>query len=330
MELHHLARHNVVSTRDATRLGLGPADLRRMVRQGEIRRLIRGWYAVGSPDDPRSPWEGIDDWDTARAQHRLLTIALLRSFDGRVVASHQSALVLHGVRLWQSDLSTAHLCRVEDDHTRRRPSAQLHPACGAPPIETREGCSTVPIATAVVQVGLCPPRSGLPPFPFESLVAADAALHDGLLNTEQLAEAVDAHSRHPGIHAVRALLAHADGRHESVGETRVAHTMRALGYSFTPQVEVTAGGRRWRVDFELDEDPVIVEFDGLTKYSGGLPEPTPLQLRDALGREKWREDRLRESGREVVRFVWSEADDARVVQGRLDAAIARARRRLGA
>lgn len=330
MQLHHLARHNVVSTRDATRLGLGPADLRRMVRQGEIRRLIRGWYAVGSPDDARSPWEGLDEWETARAEHRLLTIALLRSFDGRVVASHQSALVLHGVRLWQSDLSTAHLCRVEDDHTRRRPSAQLHPASGTDSVETKEGLSTVPIATAVVQVGLCPPRSGLPPFPFESLVAADGALHDGLVTRQQLVEAVAAHSRHPGIQAVRTLLSHADGRHESVGETRVAHTMRALGYSFTPQVQVTAGGRRWRVDFELDEDPVVVEFDGLTKYSGGVTDPTPLQLRDSLGQEKWREDRLRESGREVVRFMWAEADDTHLVQTRLDAAIARARRRLGA
>jgi hypothetical protein len=330
MELHDLAHHNVVSTRDATRLGLGPADLRRMVKQGTIQRLIRGWYAVDAPDAPRPPWEGDDEWQTARARHRLLTIALLRSFDGRVVASHQSALVLHGIRLWKSELTTAHLCRAADDHTRRRASAQLHPACGTDPVHTSEGFPTVSIATAVVQVGLCPPRSGLPPFPFESLVAADGALHDGLLTIEQLTAAVQAHSRHPGIHGVRTLLAHADGRHESVGETRVAHTMRALGYSFTPQVEVTAGGRRWRVDFELDDDPVIVEFDGLTKYSGGLANPTPLQLREALGREKWREDRLRESGREVVRFVWSEADDAHLAQTRLDAAIARARRRLGA
>ena len=32
----------------------------------------------------------------------------------------------------------------------------------------------------------------------------------------------------------------------------------------------------------------------------------------------------------MVRVVWAEADDAHVVQARLDAAIARARRRLGA
>ncbi|MDF2093547.1 type IV toxin-antitoxin system AbiEi family antitoxin domain-containing protein [Knoellia sp. 3-2P3] len=330
MELHDLARHNVVSTRDATTLGLGPSDLRRMVRQGEIRRLIRGWYAVGSPDADRPPWEGEDEWETARAEHRLLTIALLRSFEGRVVASHQSALVLHGVRLWKSDLETAHVCRTDDDHTRRRAAAVLHPACGVDPVKTADGFLTVPVATAVVQAGLHAPRDGLPPFPFESLVAADGALHDGLVTKEELEAAVRAHSRLPGIHGVRTLLAHADGRHESVGETRLAHTMRALGYQFTPQVKVTAGGRRWRVDFVLDDDPVIVEFDGLAKYSGGLMNPAPEQLRKALALEKWREDRLRSTEREVVRFVWAEADDAPVVRTRLDAAIARARGRLGA
>lgn len=294
MELHDLARHDVVSTRDATRLGLGPSDLRRMVKQGEIRRLIRGWYAVGAPDAQSAPWEGADEWETARAHHRLLSVALLRSFEGRVVASHQSALVLHGVRLWKSDLTTA------------------------------------PVATAVVQVGLRAPRDGLPPFPFESLVAADGALHDGLVTKEELEAAVKAHSGHPGIHGVRTLLAQADGRHESVGETRLAHTMRALRYRFTPQVWVSAGGRRWRADFVLDDDPVVVEFDGLAKYSGGLPDPTPEQLRKTFAEEKWREDRLRGTGREMVRVVWAEADDAHLVQTRLDAAIARARRRLGA
>jgi hypothetical protein len=330
MDLHDLARHHVVSTRDATRLGLGPSDLRRMVKLGEVRRLIRGWYAVCPPNAAQAPWEGVDEWETARLEHRLLTIALLRSFEGRVVASHQSALVLHGVRLWKSDLTAAHVCRAGDDHTRRRPGAFLHPSCGAEPVQTADGFTTVPVARAVVQVGLCPPRQGLPPFPFESLVAADGALHQGMVTQEELDAAVKAHARQPGVQGVRALLAHADGRHESVGETRLAHTMRVLGYRFTPQVWVTADGRRWRADFALDDDPVLVEFDGLTKYSGGLTDPTPEQLRTTLAQEKRREDRLRGTGREVVRFMWAEADDAHVVQTRLDAAIARSRRRLGA
>ncbi len=120
---------------------------------------------------------------------------------------------------------------------------------------------------------------------------------------------------HPAYLAFEALLAHADGRHESVGETILGHTMRTLGYRFTPQVLVTIGGQWWRMDFELDDHPVGVEFDGLAKYGGGLVNPTPDQLRRALAQEKWREDRLRETGREMVRFVWHEADNPRARPG---------------
>ncbi|GAB3077434.1 hypothetical protein GCM10027080_24140 [Pedococcus soli] len=113
-----------------------------------------------------------------------------------------------------------------------------------------------------------------------------------------------------------------------MGETRLAHTLRVLGYRFTPQVWVQAEGRRWRADFELDDEPVVIEFDGMAKYSGDLVNPTADQLRAALATEKWREDRLRDAGREVTRFVWAEADDLRLVRSRVDAAILRARRRV--
>ncbi|HEV7146966.1 MAG TPA: type IV toxin-antitoxin system AbiEi family antitoxin domain-containing protein [Pedococcus sp.] len=330
MELHELAQHGVVSTADATSLGMGPSDLRRLVKSGAARRLIRGWYAVCPPGAVRPPWEGEDRFESARLQHRLLVAALLRSFGGRALASHHSALVLHDVELWRSDLGIAQLCRAEDDHSRHRPSAMLHPSVGLAPVVAPTGLRTVPIAVAVIQVGLRPPSRGARPFPVESLVAADNALHQGLVTVEQLAEAVQAHAGTPGIPGVRSLIRHADGRHESVGETRLAHTLRVLGYRFTPQVLVAFGGQRWRVDFELDDHPVAIEFDGLAKYGGGLTNPTPDQLRQALAREKWREERLRDTGREVVRFIWREADDAILVRARIDDAIGRSLRRRSA
>jgi hypothetical protein len=327
MELHQLARDDVVSTSDATKLGIGPSELRRLLRAGQLRRLIRGWYAVRRPGSVRAPWEGVDRFDTERRRHLLLVIALLRSFDGRVVASHQSALVLHGLPLWRSDLRVAHVCRTADDHTRQRPSASIHPACGSAPVLALSGHATVPVAHAVIQVGLVPTSSAGRPFPLESLVVADAALHRGLVTTEELTRTVEVYSGHPGITGVRSVLAHADARHESVGETRLAHALRILGHRFTPQVEVEAEGMRWRTDFELDDDPVVIEFDGLAKYSGDLAQPTADQLRRALAAEKWREDRLRDTGREVVRFVWGELDDLGLIGSRVDAAVARSRRR---
>lgn len=330
MELHQLARDDLVSASDAALVGIGPSELRHLRRTGQVRRLIRGWYAVRSPSLERPPWEGRDRFDTERRQHRLLTLALLRSFEGRVVASHQSALVLHELPVWKSDLRTAHLCRAADDHTRQRPSAVLHPACGAAPVHASGGHLTVPVAHAVIQVGMVPTGPGRRSFPLESLVAADAALHQRLISSAELNEALGSYAGHPGVTGVRALLQHADGRHESVGETRLAHALRLLGYNSTPQVEVEAEGRRWRTDFELDDEPVVLEFDGLAKYSGDVVHPTAEQLRKALAVEKWREDRLRDTGREVARFGWGDLDDLRLIRSRVDAAVQRSRSRVRA
>ncbi len=329
MDLHDLAEHATVSSADANLLGIDAYGLRTRVASGHLRRLIRGWYAVCPPGAARAPWVGDDVFETERRQHRLLTVALLRSFEGRVVASHQSALVLHDVPLWRADLATAHLSRTRGHHTRHRTRAVLHPEAPLPPVRTADGLSTVDVAVACVQVGLYPPQDVTARHPFESLVAADGALHAGLVTPQGLDTAIAWCAHHPGIQQVRALLQFADGRHESVGETRLAHVMRLLGYRFTPQVWVTAGGRRWRCDFELDGEPVIVEFDGLLKYSGGDRGVTPgllLPGREALAAEKWREDRLRDEGKQVVRFIWPELDDHGLIGQRLERAIARARR----
>ena len=317
MELQDLSTHGVVSTADAQTLGLDAYALRQLVRQGRLRRLIRGWYAVCPPGAASPPWEGADRFESARLEHLLLTVALLRSFEGRVVASHQSALVLHQVDLWQADLSTAHVSRLRGDHTRHRPRAVIHPQSPQPPVTTPEGLATVPVAVAVVQAGLYPPDVAETRRPMESLVAADNALHRELITADQLDRAVELHEGYPGIHRVRALLAHADGRHESAGETRLGVVLRDLGYQHTPQVWVTVGGQRWRCDAELDDHPVIVEFDGMVKYSGA-------DGRQALAAEKWREDQLRSTGRQVVRVIWPELDDRRLIGRRIEQAIARA------
>ena len=101
-----------------------------------------------TPGRDRAPWEGEDELTTGRLEHRLLTVALLKSFEGRVVASHHSALVLHGIPLWQADLSTAHVCRRSTDHTRHRRSAVIHPPVPNAPVKSREGFETVSVARA--------------------------------------------------------------------------------------------------------------------------------------------------------------------------------------
>lgn len=330
MELHDLADHDLVSTAAAASIGVDPTGLHRLVNAGAIRRVIRGWYAVRAPGRERAPWEGADAFETTRLQHRLLTIALLKSFEGRVVASHQSALVLHGLPLWRADLDTAHLCRTNTKHTRHRPSAVIHPPVSDPPVETTEGFRTVPVAQAVIQVGLYPADDAPRRAPMDSLIAADHALHRGLITADALNAAVRHHAHHPGIPAVRALLEHADGRHESPGESRLAHAMRMAGYRFTPQAPLP-GGRGYRGDFLLDDDPVVVEFDGLGKYSlattTAAAGSSDAQRQNLAAEKRREEDVLRRSAHEFVRFTWHEVGNLALVRDRIDSAVARARMR---
>ncbi|MFC8503407.1 hypothetical protein ACFUC1_13675 [Pedococcus sp. NPDC057267] len=331
MQPADLADHGVISTASLRSIGIGPSAIRRRVRQHELLPLVRGWYAVRLPGSARAPWEGADRFETAKLRHALVAAALVRSFEGRAVASHASAVVLHGGRLWQSDLSTAHLARVADDHSRHRRGAVIHPSTGQPPNHTPTGLATVPMAWAVVQVGLVPVVDGRPS-PMESLVCADWALAAQLVTRGELDVAIDAHGGHPHVDAVRRLLGGADGRHESVGETRLAHALRHLGYTVVPQLEVRVNGRSYFADFALDAEPVLVEFDGLGKYlmaANGVPtaaDPAS-RARFAVAAQRRRQDELEQAGYEFARIAWADLDDLGVLRAKVERARDRARRR---
>jgi hypothetical protein len=329
MDLADVAQHGVVSTADARNLGIGAGQLRLLVRAGRVLPLVRGWYAV-APADGEAPWHGADQFATARSLHRLRTAALLRSFEGRVTASHQSAVVLRGGRLWRADLGTVHLTRTRDDHSRHRRGAVLHPRVEMAPITAPDGLSSVPMAMAVVQVGLVPIADSRSPEPMESLIAADGALHDGHATPAELEEALALHRGHPQVEGVRLLLRHADGRHESVGETRLALVLRSLGYAITPQVPVLARGVARRGDFGIDGTDVVVEFDGIAKYTNGFAQPDPLAVQRALTNEKARQSDLEDAGKEVTRVLWADLDHPSVIKARVDRAIERSKRRRSA
>ena len=326
-ELHLHAEDGIVSAARAGEVGVTAVDLRRMLRSGSALRLCRGWYAVRDPAGEQAPWHGEDTWDSARRVHRLTTTALVRSFGGRVVASHHSALVLHGVSTWQADLEIVHLARTGDDHSRHRRGAVIHPPCGLTGVDVG-GCTSTPPALAVVDVGLVPQPSGGPPRPFESLVAGDSALHQGVVSIQDLAVAVEHRRGHPHVRAVRRLLEHADGGHETVGETRLAHALRLLGHDTEAQYPWPVDGKEYRADLRIHGTGVLVEFDGMTKYLGNASRPPDaLAARRAFAAEKVRQDRMTETGAEFVRVTWSQLDDLAALGRRVDAAIARWRLR---
>lgn len=269
-ELAELSRDGVFSTAAALAVGVPSARLGVWARAGLCTALTRGWWTLGVPSSDED-------------RHRLTTTALLRHFGDRAYASHQSALVTERLPLVEVDLTRVHLTRVGDRQSRRQPAFTLHPSLAIPFTGSQR------LAVAIVQAGAANR-------PISALAAADAALARGRVTELDLRIACALMARHPGTATTRAALAHADGRHESPGETRLAQVLRHLGIAATPQVALEREGVRYRVDFLLDDAPVILEFDGKVKY----------ESRDDLFAEKRREDTLRTWGYEVVRITWAD------------------------
>jgi hypothetical protein len=132
------------------------------------------------------------------------------------------------------------------------------------------------------------------------VVLSDAALRAGLVDQDELIAAADRFKHWQGSPAARAATRFADGRSESVGESRLRVLMANEGLPApTLQAEIrdSGGPLLGRVDFLLD-GVLIVEFDGAQKYSD--------DAKRVIVAEKWREDRIRELGYSFVRVGWAD------------------------
>jgi len=298
--------HGIIDLGVLYRGGLDVHDVRRMMGRGELTRLARGWCSLGVPATPEE-------------QHRLATRAMLRSHEGRAVASYHSALLLLGVPTFGADLSTVRLTRRSPGPPRTRRGMSLGRAV---PPELVVG-ETVHPAVAVVQVGTCSGSTA-------ALVAADGALHQQVTTRAELDEALDRMAKVPGVRSLRPVLQRADGRHESPGETRLGDMLHLMGLDATPQLKVSRAGFTAFADFALEEERVVIEFDGLMKY-GRCTDPVDFFGRrvlpgEVVAMEKVREDTIRELGWEVVRVTWDDLRHPERVTARVREAIARARR----
>jgi hypothetical protein len=166
--------------------------------------------------------------------------------------------------------------------------------------------------------------------PFESaVVVADAALASRRTTPEALAACLSRMGPVPGSRAVARVLAFADGRSESVGESRSRVLFSRAGLPAPQQLQLAVrrrdGGLIGRCDFGWEDAATLGEFDGRIKYGRLLRAGQTAG--NAVYQEKLREDEWRDTGRQVVRWCWPELDTPRVVADRLRRAFARGRTR---
>lgn len=282
--LHRRARGGLLLARD-----LEPEDLARVRRDEAWLRLRRGAY-LAPPDDLSAP---------AHAERRRTVLARIAAVhaDSRsaIWFSHTSAALL-----WHCDpLATPERVHVTQ---RSRPRSHRDPAVirhhGVLPETDRAVVGGLPVTglarTAVDCACLLPRDAGL--------VVADAALRAGA-DAGRIDALLRERAGGRGIARAREVLAFADGRSESPGESLTRwHLARQGVPAAALQVPVETHLGRFRADLGWPEERLLLEFDGFVKYGGGGASAAA----DVVFAEKRRQDAIEEAGWRVLRVTWTD------------------------
>jgi predicted transcriptional regulator of viral defense system len=290
------ATNAIVYRADALTAGLTDRDLAR------LERLAPGCYTR------------VDTRRLHPAQrHRLMAIAVATKSGPDVVLSHQSAAAVLGLAMLGPDLRRVHLtsARVNGNvrgvrHLHAGPLADDE-------ITAVDGVAVTGLERTAVDLA-CTSR-----FP-AALTIMDSALRAGG-SRERIAQMCAAR-RCRGIRIARRALELADGESANPGESwSRAQMIGAKLLIPVLQRELWVEGKQYFLDFDFD-CLVNGEFDGEGKY---LDHRRPGEdIAAAVIREKNRENAIRSTGRDVVRWDWDDLRGGRMLP-RLTNALARAR-----
>ncbi|MGW6198920.1 hypothetical protein ACWF0M_22435 [Kribbella sp. NPDC055110] len=273
-------------------LGLGDADLRRLVRRGALQHH-HGQYVDGRLDE------------------QLATIACAHAAYPGSVVSHFSAARLAGIPVWTdrgrpsgAPIDAAWLTRPpEAPRNQRRADIVVRRAGLTAADLTGHGWLPVTrIARTVVDLARELPLR-------ESIVSVDGALRAGTPLAEL--HAVAERQQHwPGIRRAEHAIGFGDPSAESVLESIGRAVFAAAGLP-APLLQVQFfDGYGWmpeRVDFWWPWFRTVGEADGLAKYEANSPAERRLLLRKSHRRDQ----RLSDRGVELVHFGWEDVVDPR-------------------
>ena len=300
----------VVLRREVLEAGLDDRWLLRQVKNGSLVRVRQGVYVE------REQWQQAD----RTAQHRLLSVGVLRLYDDRVALSHISAAVAFGAPTWQVPLHEVHLTNLFGRGERAAARVRHHRGeCRAGDVTRLHGHWTTAAArTALDAASLLGRNPGV--------CVLDWFRRNRLTSYDELADVFASRATWANTLGLRRQLVLSDDGSESVGETRlrlIMHDTRLPRPKVQYEVCFPDGTVAGTCDLALPEHRLLIEFDGMIKYRR-LLRPGE-SITDAVVREKSREDLLRElSGCSMIRFVWADLDRPNEVEARIRRMMSRA------
>lgn len=274
--------------------GWNDRAIARQVASRSWVRLRNGAYL------PASVWESLDDSGRHGARARAVQLQART----KVVLSHVSGLPEYDAPTWGLDLAESHVTRKDGKAGRREAGVRQH--CGViedDDVVTRNGVEVMCATRLALEITTVADVEA-------SLCVVNHFLHHELTTPEALQSRYATMAQWPSTLGTDLVLRLADGRIESVGESRTLHFLFRHGFPApVPQHEVydAAGELVGRVDFAWPELGVFLEFDGKVKYEDLLKDGE--RASDVVVREKRREERIcRITGWRCVRLVWADLE----------------------
>lgn len=309
--------------------GYDDRAIRRLTRDGALHRVRHGAYVAGER------WRGLDP----AGRYAVLCRAVQRQAKSRLVLSHVSALPAFEAPLWGLDTSVVHGTRLDERAGRKEAGVQQHSGLLLPgDTDEVDGLAITSAVRTCLDVTMTARADA-------AVCVVNHFLRAGLVTADELRaryesdatvpRGVDAHASRrsvgmahwPGSLRTDLVLRIADGRCESVGESRTLHLLAVHGLPRPElQHEVRDGSGRLvaRVDFAWPDLGVFLEFDGRIKY--GALAPAGESAVDVVLREKRREDRVREAtGWLCIRVTSADLADPGRLADRIRAAFSAAR-----
>lgn len=290
-----LAQLRTSLRRELLASGWNDKTIRRALADRSLVRARYGAYVDGAA------WSALD----AVAQHELVVRSVVARSGTEVVASHSSALAHWRAPEWGLGLDTVHLTRRDQRAGRAAAGVRQHRGVLLPEdVHTVRGTPVTSPERALFELATIADTE-------TSLVHANDLLHRELVTPQSLrARYEKGIERWPGSFGTDLVLRLADGRCESVAETRFFYLCWRFGLPApTPQLKVVKknGVLVARLDFCWPELKAWVEVDGMQKYVKFLrPGET---VTEVVMREKKREDAVRRlTDMRCMRVTWPDLE----------------------
>ena len=295
---------NLWRTEQLLEFGYGSRAIRSLLESGTLVRLRHGCYIRASVWLAQPP--------DARSRQLIFAHAhgTRTTSTGRFLYSHTSAARLRRLHLWDVDDAIHILQKVRPSNERHGRDVRCHTRPYADhDVAVVKGLQVTSLERTVADCAMMLRYR-------QALILTDHALRLGA-DPSALQAMADALDGRRGIRTFRRVLATADPRSESPGETLTRELV--LRCRIKPpelQLEVLSHAGRHRLDFAWKEEKVALEFDGKTKYFDYK------STAEVLFEERRREKALTEEGWWFVRVEWKDLFREQEFKSRLLRALA--------